>query len=152
MQYPVPCNARSTSSIIKDGKQLTWQLFSFNRITILQKMKINASQYNTHSFYIGATASAKVAGISEAHIQMLGRWKNQAYLQYISTPRSQLAMLSKWLVQGHTVWQLDWSTCAYCIVGKFGRKEVWQEGSLAGRKFSELTLWAFGKRIKFGEL
>ena len=33
-------------------------------------MKINASQYNTHSFHIGAATSAKEARISDAHIQM----------------------------------------------------------------------------------
>ena len=93
--------------IIKDGKQFTQQLFSSNLNTILQKMKINASQYNKHSLCIGAATSAKEAGISDSHIWMLGRWKSQAYLQYIGTPRSQLATLSKQLVKGHTVQQLD---------------------------------------------
>ena len=80
--------------ITKDRKQLTWQLFSSNLKIILQKMKINASQYNTHSFCIGAATSAKEARIADAHIQMLERWKNQAYLQYIRTLRSQLAHYS----------------------------------------------------------
>ena len=96
--------------IAEEGKQLTTQIFSSKLNTILQKMKINASQCNTHSFRIGATTSAKEAGISDAHIQMLGRWKSQAYLQCITTSRSQLATLSTQLLQGHTVQQLDWST------------------------------------------
>ena len=59
--------------------------------------------------YIGATMSAKQAGISNIHIQIyiLERQKSQAFLQYIRIPRSQLAMLSKQLVQGHTVQQLN---------------------------------------------
>ena len=54
--------------------------------------------------------SAKQAGISNIHIQIyiLERQKSQAFLQYIRIPRSQLATLSKQLVQGHTVQQLDW--------------------------------------------
>ena len=51
--------------------------------------------------------SAKQAGISNIHTQMLERQKSQVYLQYIGIPRSQLATLSKQLVWGHTVEQLD---------------------------------------------
>ena len=93
--------------ITKEGKHLTRQLFSSHLNTILEEMKIDTSKYNTHSFRIGAATSAKEAGISDAHIQMLGRWKSQAYMQYIRTPRSQLATLSKRLVQGHKMQQLD---------------------------------------------
>ena len=35
--------------ITKDGKQLIQQLFSYNLNTILQKMEINVSQYNTYT-------------------------------------------------------------------------------------------------------
>ena len=70
---------------------------------------VSASQYNAYSFCIGAAKSAKHAGICDIHIQieMLERQKSQVYLQYIRIPRSQLAMLSKQLVQDHTVQQLD---------------------------------------------
>ena len=71
--------------ITTDRKQLTWQLLSSNLKPILQKMKINASQYNIHSFCIGAATSAKETKISDTRIQMLGRWKSQAYLQYIGS-------------------------------------------------------------------
>ena len=91
----------------RDGKHLTRQLFCSNLNTILQKMKLKTPHYNTHSFRIGAATSAKKAGISDVHIQMLGRWKSQAYLQYIRTPRLQLAKLSKQLVQGSAVQQLN---------------------------------------------
>ena len=65
--------------ITRDGKHLTQQLFCSNLNTILQKMKLSTSQYNIHSFCIGAAMSEKEAGISDAHIQMLKRWKSQAY-------------------------------------------------------------------------
>ena len=65
----------------KDRKQLTLQLFSSN---LMQKIKINASEYNIHSFRIEVATSAKEARFSDSQIQMLRRWKHQAYLQYIS--------------------------------------------------------------------
>ena len=67
--------------ITKDRKQFTRQLFSSN---LMQKMKINTSQYNTNSFHIEVTTSAKEAIFSDSQIQMYGIWISQAYLQYIS--------------------------------------------------------------------
>ena len=56
--------------------------------------------YSTHSFRIGAATTVKDVGISDAHIQMLGRWKSEAYKLYIRTPRSQLAKYSKLMCDG----------------------------------------------------
>ena len=53
--------------ITKDGKQFTRQLFSSN---LMQKMKINTYQYNTYSFHIEVTTSAKEARFSDSQIQM----------------------------------------------------------------------------------
>ena len=66
------------------------------------------SKMHIYSFHIGAVNLAKQAGLSDIHIQMLERWKSQVYLQYIGILRSQLAMLSKQLVRGHTAQQLDY--------------------------------------------
>ena len=62
--------------ITKDVKHLTRQLFSSNYNTILEEMKIDTSKYITHSFRIECATSAKEEGISDAYIQMLGRWKS----------------------------------------------------------------------------
>ena len=44
---------------------------------------MDPSKYNTHSFRIGAAASAKQAGVSDSHLKALGRWKSDAYKKYI---------------------------------------------------------------------
>ena len=39
--------------------------------------------YSGHSFRRGAATSAKEAGLSDAEIQLLGRWKSNSYRFYI---------------------------------------------------------------------
>ena len=51
-------------------------------------------QYAGHSFRIGAATTAALAGVEDSTIQTLGRWHSGAFLQYIRTPREQLARLS----------------------------------------------------------
>ena len=54
----------------------------------------------TLSFQIGAASSARSASIPDSQIQVLGRWKSDAYKSYIRTPLSDLADLSKVLAAG----------------------------------------------------
>ena len=41
--------------------------------------------YTGHSFWRGAATSARLAGLSEEEIQLLGRWKSNSYRLYIET-------------------------------------------------------------------
>ena len=77
------------------GKPLTRQYLVSSLSAILLKARLDDSSYNTHSFCIGAATSAKKAGISDSQIQMLGRWRSEAYRIYIRTPRERLARLSR---------------------------------------------------------
>ena len=81
--------------ITSDGRPLTRQLFSSSLSTILKKAELDVTNYNTHSFRIGAATSAKDAGISDSEVQMLGRWKSGAFQQYIHTSRDRLVKFSK---------------------------------------------------------
>ena len=92
-------NQRGPLFTLKDGRMLTRQLFSTFLNDILGKLQMNQSQFNTHSFRIGAATTAKEAGIDDIHIKMLGRWRSDAYQQYIRTPPEQLARLSKVLTK-----------------------------------------------------
>ena len=65
---------------------LTRQIFSDALDGLLDELHFKKENFNTHSFHIGATTSAKAANISDTHIQMLGRWKSNAYKLYIQTP------------------------------------------------------------------
>ena len=86
--------------IMRDGKNLTRQLFSTSLDAILQELHLEKGHYNTHSFRIGAATSAREAGINDSHIMMLGRWRSSAYQSYIRTPPETLARLSKTLASG----------------------------------------------------
>ena len=56
--------------------------------------------FTTHSLRIGTATTAKEAGVTDAHVKMLGRWKSEAYLLYVRTPEDSLAKLSKRLATG----------------------------------------------------
>ena len=75
-----------------DGSPLTRQRFH-NFLSTLLKIGLPATHYDIHSFRIGAATSVKDAGISDTHVQMLGRWRSSAYQQYIRTSPFQLAEL-----------------------------------------------------------
>ena len=68
---------------------------------IMEALKLNKRDYNTHSFRIGAATSASLANISDTHIQMLGRWQSNAFQRYIRPPPAELAKLSKSLASGN---------------------------------------------------
>ena len=76
---------------------LTRQSFSTS-LSNLAATKLDHHKYNTHSFRIGAATSAKLAGVSELDIKMLGRWRSNTFECYIRTPREYLASLSRQLI------------------------------------------------------
>ena len=94
------CGTPGPLFVMEDGQYLTRELFRAQLNTILQEAGLNAKDYNTHSFRIGAATSAREAGISDASIQMLGQWKSDAYKVYIRTPREELAKFSSQLAAG----------------------------------------------------
>ena len=83
--------------LFQDGRMLTRHLFSTAVDELLTELHIDKELYNTHSFRIGAATSAIQANIPEVHIQMLGRWKSEAYKWYVRTSPQELARLSKQL-------------------------------------------------------
>jgi site-specific recombinase XerD len=65
------------------GRPLTRQLISSVLRDLLTSLHIKASAYNTHSFRIGKATDMATQGYSHAQIALLGRWKSNAFLQYI---------------------------------------------------------------------
>ena len=87
-------NAPGPLFITKDGRHLTRSLLVKMVKETLTTAGIDCSRYNGHSFRIGAATTALAKGVPEATIQTLGRWKSEAYKQYVRIPREQLAAIS----------------------------------------------------------
>lgn len=66
-----------------EGTLLTRHQFHQFLSTSLKYAGFNPSQFNTHSFRIGATTDAATRGLSALQIKDMGRWKSEAYLKYI---------------------------------------------------------------------
>ena len=81
--------------LFSDGKWLTRQAFSKALNNALEELQMDSSQFNTHSFRIGAATSAKQVGISDSHVKALGRWQSNAYQKYVRLSPQDLARLSK---------------------------------------------------------
>ena len=85
--------------ILQSGTPLTRTYLVTHLQSALQQAGLDQSQYNGHSFRIGAATTAAQQGIGDAMIQTLGRWRSDAYKVYIKLPQAQLAAISKKLVQ-----------------------------------------------------
>ena len=85
--------------IFQSGAPLTRQALVSHLHEALEKVGIDHSRYNGHSFRTGAATTVAQHGLEDSLIQTLGRWKSSAYKLYIEIPRSQLAAVSLKLVQ-----------------------------------------------------
>lgn len=61
-----------------------------------------SSNFNGHSFRIGAATTASVVGILEATIKVLGRWQSMAYQQYVRPSASTLVGVAPRLLSSAT--------------------------------------------------
>ena len=87
--------------VTEKEKGWTRSTFCARLKSVLHKRKLDNNCYNTHSFRIGTATSASLAQLPDDHVQMLGRWRSNAFQQYIRPPPKQLARLSKTIVTGH---------------------------------------------------
>ena len=98
-------------SVSRHGKEPTRPLFLFADRTpliknvflarlrlMLAQAGISSEHISGHSFRIGGATSAAAAGLSDWEIQMLGRWKSDAYQRYIRAPPLLLAGLAKRMI------------------------------------------------------
>ena len=83
---------------LEDGKYLTRQCLCTLLNGLLIELHIDTWKYNTHSFGIGATTTVRQANIPDLLIELMGKWKSNAYLTYIKTPPMEMANLSKHLI------------------------------------------------------
>lgn len=78
----------------QDGHPLHRSFFMQKVQDALTATGLTGTSFNSHSFRIGAATTAGVAGVPEATIKVLGRWKSGAYQQYIHPSAGDLAQVS----------------------------------------------------------
>lgn len=76
------------------GRALTRFYFIGSLRDHLATTGFDARAYSGHSFRRGGTSSAAAAGFSEHEIQLLGRWRSDAYKLYIDVPIARPLQLS----------------------------------------------------------
>lgn len=72
--------------ILGDGSPVSRAAFTEKLSMAITYCGLDPSRYKGHSFRIGAASHAADAGMSDAQIRALGRWKSNAYQKYIRIP------------------------------------------------------------------
>ena len=80
------------------GQYLTRAMMSRLVKNTLKANNINSDRYSSHSFRIGAAASATSAGIPDRTIKTLGRWPSDCYQRYIHLPLHTLTSIPSLMV------------------------------------------------------
>ena len=79
----------------KDGVFLTQANFIAAVKKALESAGLDTSNFNGHSFRIGAAMTAAARGIEDSMIKTLGCWESDAYQRYVKIPRQELANYTK---------------------------------------------------------
>ena len=87
--------------ITKEGTGWTGAMFRAGLKSLMADLQLDKHCYNTHSLRIGAATSASLAKLPEAHIQILGRWRSNAFKRYIRPPPNEVASFSGIIAAGH---------------------------------------------------
>ena len=69
--------------ILGDGSPVSRAAFTEKLSIAIKYCGLDPSRYKGHSFCIGAASHAADAGMSDAQIRALGRWKSNAFQKYI---------------------------------------------------------------------
>lgn len=89
-RFPTPLN----SPLFDTGHGFSRQFVTEALRNILKELGFTGN-YSGHSFRRGAATSAREAGLSDAEIQLLGRWKSDAYKLYIQANPAVIWVVSK---------------------------------------------------------
>ncbi|KAF7368055.1 Integrase/recombinase xerD [Mycena sanguinolenta] len=84
-----------------DGKPLHYKAFVAGIRDSLTAAGIDPSGFAGHSLRRGAATEAAAAGFNDYEIQLLGRWRSDAYKLYIENPISRILQLSRQLHMAH---------------------------------------------------
>ena len=76
---------------------------------LLCNTNVRTSSYASHSFRIGAAATAAAAGLPTTLIKTLGRWKSNAYETCVQYPPSSICAVSIILAHTNASTQFAWN-------------------------------------------
>ena len=85
--------------ITEEGNGWTGAMLRAGLQSLMVSLKLDKRRYNTHSLRTGAATSASLAKLPDSHIQILGRWKSNAFKRYIRPP-NEVANMSKIIAAG----------------------------------------------------
>lgn len=68
-------------------RPLTKHAFNILLARTITCLGLDPSRYKAHSFRIGAATTAALHGVTDEKIQLLGRWKSNAFRKYIRIPQ-----------------------------------------------------------------
>ena len=85
--------------ILENGTPLSRRFLIQHVRQALAVAGLDVTNFNGHSFRIGADTTASLVGISDSNIQLLGRWKSNAFTRYIRSPTNLLLSTSQTLTQ-----------------------------------------------------
>ena len=79
---------------LEDGKPLKHRTLATSVQQALTSSGLDGSQFNGHSFRIGAAPTASATGLEDSTIKHLGRWKRDAHQGYICPSPADLTYVS----------------------------------------------------------
>ena len=68
---------------LRDGRPITRSYFTAQLKEDISALGLNAKDYNCHSFRVGRTSDLAVEGASDRQIALIGRWRSDAFREYI---------------------------------------------------------------------
>jgi len=80
---------------LSDGTHLTRDRLQSTMRQALAKAGFDAAKYASHSLRIGGACSLAASGMDSAAIQTFGRWKSDAFLNYIRVSDQMIKKASK---------------------------------------------------------
>ena len=79
---------------LEDGRPLKRKAFTASIQQAISNSGLDGTQFNAHSFQIGAATTASAVGLSDSTIKVLGRWSSDAFQGYIRHSPQDLAHVS----------------------------------------------------------
>jgi site-specific recombinase XerD len=79
----------------QSGQPLTYRRFSASLKSIVRRLGYNPAHFSPHSLRAGAATDAAQRGLPEVVIKQLGRWRSDAFQQYVRPSALQVAAISR---------------------------------------------------------